>query len=97
MNEKEESNNELTESKIQKKSEKDRNGIIGGILISVILLGLIYVVYKFFYEFSIGKVLVYILSFMTFICVAVSISCFFDYKESRKIENLEEDTNSQRH
>ena len=92
MNEKEESNNELTESKIQKKSEKDRNGIIGGILISVILLGLIYVVYKFFYEFSIGKVLVYILSFMTFICIAVSISCFFDYKESRKIENLEEDT-----
>ena len=38
MNEKDESNNELTESKIQKKSEKDRNGIIGGILISVRIL-----------------------------------------------------------
>ena len=28
---------------------------------------------------------------MAFICFAVSISCFFDYKESKKIEKLEED------
>lgn len=34
---------------------------------------------------------VYILSFLAFICFAVSISCFFDYKESKKIEKLEED------
>lgn len=28
---------------------------------------------------------------MTLIFIAVSISCFFDYKESKKIEKLEED------
>ena len=80
ISEKEENNNELAESKPQKKSEKDRNGIIGGLLISAILLALTYGVYKFFFEYPVGKILVYILSFMTFICIAVSISCFFDYK-----------------
>ena len=92
MNEKEESKNEVTVPKTQKKSEKDRNGIIGGLVISAILLILTYKAYELFFAFPVGKILVYILSFMTFICIAVSISCFFDYKESRKIENLEEDT-----
>lgn len=52
---------------------------------------LTYQIYIHFFNNQIGQVFVYILSFLAFICFAVSISCFFDYKESKKIEKLEED------
>lgn len=35
--------------------------------------------------------LVYIIGFLAFICFMVSVSCFFDFKESKKIEKLDED------
>ena len=76
---------------IQKKSENDKNGIIGGLIFGGIFLFLTYQIYIHFFNNQIGQVLVYILSFLAFICFAVSISCFFDYKESKKIEKLEED------
>ena len=76
---------------IQKKSENDKNGIIGGLIFGGIFLFLTYHIYIHFFNNQIGQVLVYILSFLAFICFAVSISCFFDYKESKKIEKLEED------
>ena len=74
------------EQKVQKKSEKDKNGIIGGLVFGIIGLFFTYQIYDKFFEFSIGKIFVYILGFLTFICLAVSVSCFFDYKESKKIE-----------
>ena len=73
---------------IQKKSENDKNGIIGGLIFGGIFL-LTYQIYIHFFNNQIGQVFVYILSFLAFICFAVSISCFFDYKESKKIEKLE--------
>lgn len=76
---------------IQKKSENDKNGIIGGLIFGGIFLFLTYQRYIHFFNNQIGQVFVYILSFLAFICFAVSISCFFDYKESKKIEKLEED------
>ena len=35
--------------------------------------------------------LVYIVGFLAFICFMASVSCFFDFKESKKIEKLDED------
>ena len=40
---------------------------------------------------AIGKILVYIFGVLAFICFAVSISSFFDFKESKKLEKLDED------
>ena len=91
MSEKQEKMDDKIDKKVQKKSEKDRNGIMSGIILGAISLFLTYRVYKLLFEFPIGKILVYILAFITFICLAVSISCFFDYKESKKIEKLDED------
>lgn len=50
-----------------------------------------YQVYIKFFEFPIGQILVYILGFWTLLCAMVSVSCFFDYKESKKMEKLDED------
>ncbi len=80
-----------TEQKEQKKSEKDRNGIIGGLVFGAIAVFATYQIYDKFFEFPIGKILVYILGFFVLICFAVSISSFFDFKESKKIEKLDED------
>lgn len=35
--------------------------------------------------------MVYIIGFLAFILFMVSVSCFFDYKESKKVEQLDED------
>ena len=75
----------------QKKSQKDRNGIIGGLVFGAISFFFAYQAYKILFEFLIGKILVGIFALLTLIFIAVSISCFFDYKESKKIEKLEED------
>jgi hypothetical protein len=47
--------------------------------------------YDKIFEFPIGKILVYIIGFLAFICFAVSLSCLFDFKESKKMEKLDED------
>lgn len=80
-----------TEKKEQKKSEKDRNGIIGGLVFGAIAVFATYQIYDKFFEFLVGKILVYILGCFVLICFAVSISSFFDFKESKKIEKLDED------
>jgi Flp pilus assembly protein TadB len=79
------------EQNVQKKSEKDRNGIIGGLIFGVIFVFFDYQIYDEIFEFPIGKLLVYIMGFLAFICFAVAISCFFDFKESNKMEKLDED------
>jgi MFS superfamily sulfate permease-like transporter len=79
------------EQKVQKKSEKDRNGIIGGLIFGVIFVFCGHRIYDEIFEFPIGEMLVYIMGFLAFICFAVAISCFFDFKESKKLEKLDED------
>lgn len=83
--------NDEQKVKVQKKSEKDKNGIFGGLLFGGILVFLAYQIFDKIYEFPIGKVLVYIVGFLAFICLAVALSCFFDFKESKKMETLDEE------
>ena len=92
MSEEQESDkNNNSEEKEQKKSEKDRNGVIGGLVFGLILSFIAYQIYIKIFEFPIGQMLVYIVGFIAFICFMVSVSCFFDFKESKKIEKLDED------
>ena len=89
MSEEQENNN--SERKEQKKSEKDRNGVIGGLVFGLTLAFIAYQIYIKIFEVPIGQMLVYIIGFLAFICFMVSVSCFFDFKESKKIEKLDED------
>lgn len=87
----EKNNNNNIEPKAQKTSQKDRNGAIGGIAFGMILAVLAHQVYEKIFDFPIGQILVYLIGFLAFICFMVAISCFFDYKESKKIEKMEAD------
>ena len=84
-------NNSKVEDRIQKKSEKDRNGVIGGLVFGIFFAFLAYQIYIRAFELPIGKILVYGLGILSFLCLAVTVSCFFDYKESKKIEKLDEE------
>lgn len=79
------------EQRVQKKSEKDRNSVIGGLVFGIILVFFAYQIYEKIFDFPIGQMPVYIIGFFAFICFMVSISSFFDLKESKKLEKLEED------
>lgn len=83
-------NNEI-EKKNQKKSQKDMNGVIGGLVCGLIFAFVSYQIYINLTEFPIGKILAYIIGFFALICFMVAVSCFFDYKESKKVEKLDED------
>ena len=85
------SDSNKSEQKVQKKSEKDRNGIIGGLVFGILLAFLAYQIYEKIFDFPIGQMLVYIVGFLSFICFMVSVSSFFDLKESKKLEKLEEE------
>ena len=63
----------VNEQKVQKKSEKDKNGVIGGVVFGIILLFLTYQIYDLLFEFPIGQIGVYILGFLTFICFAYKV------------------------
>lgn len=80
-----------TAQKEQKKSEKDKNGIIGGLVFGATGVFATYQIYDKLFDFGIGKILVYIFGVLAFICFAASISSFFDYKESKKLEKLNQD------
>lgn len=72
-----------TTQKEQKKSEKDKNGIIGGLVFGAMAVFATYQIYDKFFEFAIGKILVYILGVLAFICFAVSISSFLISKNQK--------------
>lgn len=80
-----------TEKKNQKKSQKDMNGLIGGLIFGLLFVFVAYQIYNKLIGFPIGEILVYIIGFCAFICFMVSVSCFFDYKESKKMEKLDEE------
>lgn len=60
-------------------------------MFGVLFIFLAYQIYIKLFKYPIGQILVYIIGFLAFICFMVSVSCFFDFKESRKIEKLDED------
>lgn len=92
QNNKNDEKNNVNEQKTQRKSQKDMNGVIGGFVFGSILLFFTYQIYIKLFDFPIGKILVYILGGLALICFAVAITCFFDFKESKKMEKLEEET-----
>lgn len=89
--EQEKNSNNKIEQKVQKKSQKDSNGMIGGLVFGVLFIFLAYQIYIKLFEYPIGQILVYIIGFLAFIFFMVSVSCFFDFKESKKMEKLDED------
>lgn len=91
MEKQEKNDSNETEKNNQKKSQKDMNGVIGGLVFDFLLAFVAYQIYNKLIEFPIGQILVYIIGFCAFVCFMVSLSCFFDYKESKKMEKLDED------
>lgn len=61
--EQEKSNNKKTEQKLQRNSQRDRNGVIGDLVFGSLLVFLAYQTYEKIFEFSIGQILVYIIGF----------------------------------
>lgn len=74
-----------------KKSKEDRNGIIESLVVGFVFLFLTYQTYNKIFNFALGKIVVYIFGLSTIISFAVFVSCFFNYKESKKIEKLDEE------
>lgn len=91
MEKQEKNNSNKAERKNQKKSQKDMNGLIGGLVFGFLFAFVAYQIYNKLIEFPIGKILAYIIGSCAFVCFMVSVSCFLDYKESKKIEKLDED------
>ena len=89
--EQEKSDSNQAGQKVQKNSQKDINGVIISLVFGFILVFLGYQMYSLIFDFPIGQLLVYIIGFFAFICFLVSVNCFFDYKESKKKEKLDED------
>ena len=79
---------EKTETKVQTRSEKARNGIISGIVFSVPFIAFSWWIYKKIFDYALGKILVYFLGFCAFVCLMVALSCYFDLRESKKIERM---------
>jgi len=80
-----------TEKKNKKKSQKDMNGLIGCLVLGGLFAFVAYQIYNKLIELPIGQILVYVTGFCAFLCFMVAVSCFFDYKESKKMEKLDED------
>lgn len=92
MEEQEKRDSNESEKKEQKKSQKDMNGVIGGLVLGALFAFVAYQIYINLIKFPIGQILAYIIGFFAFICFMAAVSCFFDYKESKKMEKLYEDT-----
>ena len=78
--------------KPQSLSQKARNGILGGLICTTALCALTYLIYDKLFEYPIGKFFTYSVGFFTFIILMVTVSCYFDLKEAKHIEKLEEDS-----
>lgn len=92
MEEQEKSGSNNTDKDIQKKSQKDMNGVIGSLALGIFFVFATYqIIYSELFKFPIGQILAYFIGFCGFICFMVSVSCFLDYKESKKMEKLDED------
>lgn len=76
---------------VESNSQDAKNGFHGGIFAFVVMVVLAYLIYSSIFDFLIGKILVYMAALVAFIALLVGVSCYFDWKEAKKIETLEED------
>lgn len=67
------------------------NGVIGGLVFGMLFALVSYQIYTYLIKFPIGRILAYIIGFLAFVCFMIAVSCFLDYKESKKMEKLDED------
>ena len=77
-------------AKKQSESQKAMNGILGGIFFAILSELCACFLYKF-YEFSIGKIVFWLIIVFAVLCCLVAVSCFFDWKAAKKVEKLEAD------
>ena len=77
-------------SKKQSESKKAMSGLQGGIAFAILSGLCACFVYKF-YEFTIGKIVFWIILLFAVLCCLVAVSCFFDWKAAKKVEKLEDD------
>ena len=83
---------ENNKPKNQKSDSQDaRNGILGGLICTVIVSYITYFIYRGLFEFPIGKIFTYLSGAVTFLFFMVTISCCLDLKEAKRREKLEED------
>jgi len=73
-------------------SQKAKNAITGGLVLSVLLALITYLTYVKSGDFPLGQILAFLIGFLAFICFAVVLSSFFDWKEALKRERLEFET-----
>lgn len=83
-------NSKRTEQKKpQSDSQKAMNSIISGLVLGILLAFFAYLSHGKIGDFPLGKILRYLFGFLAFMCFAVVLSCFFDWKEAQKRERLE--------
>lgn len=75
-------------SKKTSESKKAMNGIQGGIVFAILSGLSAYLVFGF-YEFTLVKILFWLLILFTVLCCLVAVSCFFDWKSAKRIEKIE--------
>lgn len=63
----------------------------GGLVFDLFFAFISYQAYTHLMEFPIGRILAYMIGFLAFVCFVLTVSCFFDYKESKKMEKPDED------
>ena len=86
-----EKNIDKKEENLQKKSSRDMNTIIGGIVFGVIFSVISFMLYKKIGEHIVGLIITVAIACIAFMCYMVAGSGYFDYRQSIKNEKLEED------
>lgn len=87
MEKQEKNDSNETEKNNQKKSQKDMNGVIGGLVFGFLLAFVAYQIYNKLIEFPIGQILVYIIGFCAFVCFMVFLAVSLITKSQRKWKN----------
>lgn len=77
------------QQKPQSDSQKAKNAITGGLVLGTLLAFLAYFIYIKIGDFHLGQIFAFLFGFLAFICFAVVLSSFFDWKEAQKRERLE--------
>lgn len=78
-----------SQKKPQSDSQKAKNAITGGLVLGTLLAFSAYFIYIKIGDFPLGQLFAFLLGFLAFICFAVVLSSFFDWKEALKRERLE--------
>jgi len=65
---------------------------MGGLVLGVLLALTTYLIYVKIGNFPLGQIFAFLIGFLAFICFAVVLSSFFDWKEALKRERLESET-----